>query len=96
MKNWSVASTGKADLYIPFFELGLKWLNENGSLGYITVNTFYKSLNGRALRNYFSAKKYSFKIIDFGSEQIFNNRLTYTCICLIEKKKERFYILSLN
>ncbi|WP_278352873.1 HsdM family class I SAM-dependent methyltransferase [Chryseobacterium gleum] len=87
LKNWSVASTGKADLYIPFFELGLKWLNENGSLGYITVNTFYKSLNGRALRSYFSEKEYSFKIIDFGSEQIFNDRLTYTCICLIEKKE---------
>ena len=43
MKKWSVASTGKLDLYIPFFEIGLKWLKRNGVLGYITVNNFYRS-----------------------------------------------------
>lgn len=87
MKNWEVASTGKLDLYIPFFEIGLKWLNENGILGYITVNNFYRSLNGRALRKYFSEKSYNFKLIDFGSEQVFKARLTYTCICQISKTK---------
>ncbi|WP_161531937.1 Eco57I restriction-modification methylase domain-containing protein [Riemerella anatipestifer] len=85
MKKWSVSSTGKLDLYIPFFQIGLNWLNENGILGYITVNNFYRSLNGRALRSFFADKNYKFKLIDFGSEQVFKSRLTYTCICLIEK-----------
>ncbi len=85
MKNWSVSSTGKLDLYIPFFQIGLRWLNDNGILGYITVNNFYRSLNGRALRNFFSENSYSFKLIDFGSEQVFKSRLTYTCICQIGK-----------
>lgn len=85
MKNWSVSSTGKLDLYIPFFQIGLRWLNDNGILGYITVNNFYRSLNGRALRNFFSDNSYSFKLIDFGSEQVFKSRLTYTCICQIGK-----------
>lgn len=85
MKNWSVASTGKLDLYIPFFEIALKWLKEDGVLGYITVNNFYRSLNGRALRTYFSNNSFKFKLIDFGSEQVFKSRLTYTCICQITK-----------
>ena len=85
MKNWSVASTGKLDLYIPFFEIALKWLKEDGVLGYITVNNFYRSLNGRALRAYFSNNSFKFKLIDFGSEQVFKSRLTYTCICQITK-----------
>ena len=85
MKNWSVASTGKLDLYIPFFEIGLKWLKEDGILGYITVNNFYRSLNGRALRSYLSDNSFEFKLIDFGSEQVFKSRLTYTCICEIKK-----------
>lgn len=85
MKKWSVSSTGKLDLYIPFFEIGLKWLKEDGVLGYITVNNFYRSLNGRALRNYFSSNSFKFKLIDFGSEQVFKSRLTYTCICEITK-----------
>lgn len=87
MKNWSVTSTGKLDLYIPFFEIGLKWLNQRGVLGYITVNNFYRSLNGRALRRFFSEKNFQFTFVDFGSEQVFKSRLTYTCICLISKRR---------
>lgn len=85
LKNWKVSSSGKADLYIPFFEIGLENLNCTGVLGYITVNTFYKSLNGRAIRSYFSENKYDFSIIDFGGEQLFKSRSTYTCICIIGK-----------
>jgi adenine-specific DNA-methyltransferase len=85
LKNWKVSNSGKADLYIPFFEIGLENLNCNGVLGYITVNTFYKSLNGRAVRSYFSENKYDLSIIDFGGEQLFKSRSTYTCICTIGK-----------
>ncbi len=85
LKNWSVSSTGKPDLYIPFFEIGMENLNKNGVLGYITVNTFYKSLNGRSVRNYFSKNQFDLSIIDFGGEQLFKKRSTYTCICIIGK-----------
>jgi methylase of polypeptide subunit release factors len=85
LKNWSVSASGKSDLYIPFFEIGMENLNETGVLGYITVNTFYKSINGRSVRNYFSKNNYDLTIIDFGGEQLFKNRSTYTCICIIGK-----------
>lgn len=85
INNWSVSSSGKADLYIPFFEIGLENLNNIGVLGYITVNTFMRSLNGRAIRSYFSKNKFDLFIIDFGGEQVFKNRSTYTCICIIGK-----------
>lgn len=87
LKNWSVSSSGKADLYIPFFQIGLENLNASGVLGYITVNTFIKSLNGRAVRNYFSENTFDLSIIDFGGEQLFKSRSTYTCICIIGKKQ---------
>ena len=85
LKNWKVSKSGKSDLYIPFFEIGLENLNLDGILGFITVNTFYKSLNGRSVRKYFSENKFGIKIVDFGGEQLFKNRSTYTCICLISK-----------
>jgi len=87
MKRWSVSSTGKLDLYIPFFQIGLNFLKEDGILGYITVNNFYRSLNGRALRKFFNDCGYYFKLIDFGNKQVFKTRLTYTCICLIQKSQ---------
>lgn len=83
--NWSVTRTGKTDLYIPFFQIALECLNDNGVLGYITVNNFYRSVNGRAFRAYVSFYGYDFKIIDFGAEQVFKGRSTYTCICIISK-----------
>lgn len=85
LKKWSVSSIGKPDLYIPFFEIGMENLCNSGILALITVNTFYKSLNGRAVRSYFAAHEFNLTIIDFGGEQVFKNRSTYTCICIIEK-----------
>jgi adenine-specific DNA-methyltransferase len=87
LDNWKVCKSGHPDLYIPFFQIGIENLTSNGILGYITMNTFFKSVNGRALREYFQENQFSFKIIDFGNNQIFKSKSTYTCICLIENSK---------
>lgn len=83
--NWEVCSTGHPDLYIPFFQIGIENLRAEGILGYITMNTFFKSVNGRALRLYFKKEKFSFSIIDFGALQVFHSKSTYTCLCFISK-----------
>jgi len=85
LENWSVSKTGKTDLYIPFFQIAIQNLRPNGILGYITVNNFYRSLNGRAIRQYFANNSYYLKFIDFGSEQVFRGRSTYTCICFVRR-----------
>ena len=85
LKKWSVAKYGNADLYIPFFQIALENLKTNGWLGYITVNNFYRSLNGRGVREYFSSNKFDLILIDFGSEQVFRARSTYTCLCFVNK-----------
>lgn len=82
-KRWEVSKTGKADMYIPFFQIGIENLAKNGVLGYITVNNFYRSVNGRALRRYFSRRRLEVHIADFGAEQVFQGRSTYTCICFV-------------
>lgn len=83
LKNWKVCNSGHPDLYIPFFQIGIENLAINGILGFITMNSFFKSLNGRSLREYFRINSLDFRIIDFGTEQIFKSRYTYTCICFI-------------
>ncbi len=87
LSNWSVSSTGHPDLYIPFFQICYESLKQNGVLGYITVNTFFKSVNGRAIRKYFSDNQVQMQIIDFAGEQVFKSRSTYTCICFLQKNK---------
>jgi len=87
LKNWQVTKSGNPDLYIPFFEIGLKNINRDGVLGYITVNSFFRTVNARSLRTYFTAHQTNLKIINFGHEQIFANKLAYTCICFLKKIK---------
>lgn len=90
LSNWSVTKSGNPDLYIPFFEIGLENLNKNGILGYITVNSFFKSVNARELRKYLQTNKYKLSIIDFGDEKLFESKSAYTCICFLSKEKSEY------
>ncbi len=86
LPKWQTSRIGNADLYIPFFEIGLSALREDGILGYITVNSFFKSVNARALRKYFSENHISLSIIDFGEQLLFKKKLAYTCLTFLSKK----------
>ncbi|MDR4891885.1 MULTISPECIES: Eco57I restriction-modification methylase domain-containing protein [unclassified Chryseobacterium] len=90
LQNWAVCRTGNPDLYIPFFQIGYESLAPNGILGFITMNSFFKSLNGRALRNYFEENRATVRIIDFGTLQVFKSKSTYTCICFLENVEQNY------
>lgn len=90
LPNWEVGISGNVDLYLPFFEIGIKILNEHGRLGYITLNSFFKSVNARGLRKYMVKHQIGLDIIDFGDELIFGKKLAYTCITFISKQERDF------
>ncbi len=85
IKNWRVCQSGNSDLYIPFFQIAIELLRDGGRLGYITMNSFLTSLNGRALRDYLQDLTYQIRIVDFRGVQIFHGRNTYTCLFFLEK-----------
>lgn len=86
LRKWSTSNCGNVDLYIPFFEIALEYLCDNGIVAYITVNTFMKAVNTRNLRRFFSANKYSLDIVNFGQELIFKKILVYTCIVFASRR----------
>lgn len=90
LQHWSVTKSGNTDLYIPFFQIALENLKKDGLIGYITMNSFFKSLNARLLREYFKNLSLQIKIIDFGYEQVFKSKNTYTCLCFIKKSKQNY------
>ncbi|QDW27500.1 N-6 DNA methylase [Pedobacter sp. KBS0701] len=96
LKNWEVSKTGHPDLYIPFFQIGLENINKKGILGFITVNTFIKSVNGRAIREYFDVNNIELSLISFGGEQIFQDRNTYTCICFLRHDNRKINFIRLK
>lgn len=86
LPNWKVAKNGNADLYLPFFEIAYGILREDGVIGYITLNSFFKSVNARQLRSYFRENNATLEIVDFGNQLVFGKTLAYTCISLIHKQ----------
>lgn len=85
LQQYEVCSSGHPDLYIPFFQIAIEMLTDNGNMGFITMNTFLRSVNGRALRKYFSRNKYSITITDFRGFQVFETKNTYTCLFYLDK-----------
>lgn len=88
LAQYEVCSSGHPDLYIPFFQIATEMLEDDGKLGYITMNTFLRSVNGRGLRKYFSRNKYAISILDFRGYQIFESKNTYTCLFFLNKKNK--------
>ena len=84
-KMYEVCNAGSTDLYIPFFQIAVEMLKNDGVMGYITMNTFLKSLNARELRKFFMDNGFEIKIIDFRGHQIFQGKSTYTCLFFLRK-----------
>lgn len=84
-KNYFTASEGNIDLFIPFFELGLKLLKESGKMGYISPNSYYSSRASKKLREYIQDNNFIKKILDFNHLSVFSGVTVYTCITLLDK-----------
>lgn len=80
-------SKGMADMYIVFFEIGLRMLNSNGKLGYITPNSYLTNTSQKNFRKYLLEKNLLQTVENFGSWKVFNNFNTYTCITILNKNK---------
>ena len=74
---------GTADLYVYFYEKGLKELQKGGILSYITSNKFIKTDYGYNLREYL-AKYQLQQIIDFTDVHVFD-ALVASCILNVIK-----------
>ena len=76
--------SGTADLYVYFYENGIKNLRENGTLVYITSNKFIKTSYGENLRKYFTNFKIN-EIIDFTEVHVFE-ALVASCIFSVSRR----------
>ncbi|NVE94917.1 Eco57I restriction-modification methylase domain-containing protein [Altererythrobacter lutimaris] len=78
-KRYEVVSD-RADLYVYFFERGVKLLKPGGRLGFISSRTFFSSGSGSALRRFLKSSVTIENIVDFGEVQIFEGVTTYPAI----------------
>ncbi len=80
------------DIYILFIEKGFKLLKENGIMGFILPHKFFQGENGEKIRKFIYDNKALYKIVDFGTNQVFESATTYTCLLFLQKKtNKKFY-----
>lgn len=80
-------TVGNFDLAIPFIIKMFHSLNEGGVAGVIVSNKFLKSKYGKSLCNFLYENSSVYNIIDFGDNQLFKGKTTYTSILFFGKKK---------
>lgn len=80
-------SEGLTDLYVLFFGIGINLLKNNGSLAYITPNSYFKNLSQFKFREYLTVNNLVDEIIDFKDIPIFKSVSTCTAITIIRKNK---------
>jgi adenine-specific DNA-methyltransferase len=92
LKKEFIFSNGTIDIYISFFELGFKLLNEKGILGYITPNSYLHNSSYVEFRKYLKEKRVVKRLTDFKANKVFKNFSTYTAITIINffEKKDYF------
>lgn len=78
---------GAADLYVYFFEKGLKLLKNGGRFGFISSNKFIKVDYGKSLRKFISEETIFKNYLDLTYDDIFLEATTYPSVFLLNKEK---------
>jgi hypothetical protein len=76
---------GMADLYIYFYQQGLRLLRRGGRMSYIVTNKWLRAGYGEPLRAFFARESVIEQIIDFGHAPIFEDADVFPCIIVLAK-----------
>ena len=91
------AATGTWDLYVPFFEAGVRFLKQNGILAYISPNKFLSATYGAGLRQFILDECRIRILTDVSHLPVFESASVYPVITLLERcRPTESYEVQLN
>ena len=80
---------GVADLYVYFYELGMRVLRPGGRLSFVVTNKWLKAAYGEPLRRFFAENSWVESVVDFGhAKQIFEDADVFPSIIVARKPTE--------
>jgi hypothetical protein len=89
MERLYEATTGNYDIYCPFYERGLDWLDgDGGKLGYITPNQFMVTDYGEGLRRVLLRESRIEEVYDFRDSGVFEDATNYPAIVIAEDEPD--------
>jgi type I restriction-modification system DNA methylase subunit len=84
-KSHYESSYKQFDKYYLFIELGLRrLLKDQGRLAFLVSRKFTHIESGKKLRRLIFQGRHLYRLIDFGSTQLFSNKTNYTCIIFLK------------
>ncbi len=91
------SATGNYDIYALFMERCFDLINDKGVVSFILPHKFLVTDFGVGIRGFFKEKNAVKSIVHFGSEMVFADASTYTCIIDFDKKtKDRVLFKKIN
>ena len=87
LTGYEFTTEGMKDIYLAFYELGFRMLNETGKMCYITPSSWFTSLAGQKMRDYVIENRNLEYVEDYGHYQLFENATTYVAITIFGKDK---------
>lgn len=78
--RYVTGQTGNYDLYVVFVERALELIRSTGTLGFIIPNKFTHVDYAAPLRSALAERRAPWKLVHFGTQQVFDNATTYTCL----------------
>ena len=88
-KKFKFAQEGMTDLFLVFYEIGLRMLNGTGTLGYITPSSMFTSRAGSAFREAVMEEGLLDKVMDLKHWQVFGKATAYTAVVVLKKGREK-------
>lgn len=87
LTGYEFTTEGMKDIYLAFYELGFRMMNESGQMCYITPSSWFTSGAGQKMRDYILEHRNLAYIEDYGHYQLFENATTYVAITIFGKEK---------
>lgn len=88
--------TGVSDLYCYFYELGYNLLKDNGYLGFITSNKWFRAKYGEKLREFLLSNTEFYNIVDYNGTKVFEGATVDSNILIFKKNRVKNSIFSLQ
>lgn len=89
LSDFEFCKKGMTDLFLAFYEIGLKMLKSNGKLCYINPSSIFNSKAAKFAREKIIALNLLKKVVNFKHTQLFENITTYSTILLLDKNNMR-------
>ena len=80
---------GNTDLYVVFFECCLNMMKDNGTLCFITPNSYFKNTSQSNFREYLAKNNLVRELIDYSNVNVFGSISTYTAIALLNHRNAK-------